>query len=167
MWGQPEAALTVVEAEGCYPVDVTFENASAGHTATDWSYGNGEYSAIADPVHTKTFFNPTDELVVYTTEITVSSVHGCTSTDAVNVEVGPHLNAQFDVVAQGCTPVEANIINQSEGAASFIWNFNDGSAPSNEANPTHTFVNATGEDVTYEVELIAMRVHTDAQTPPP
>ncbi len=164
VWGQPEAALTVVEAEGCYPVDVTFENASAGHTATDWSYGNGEYSAIADSVHTKTFFNPTDELVVYTTEITVSSVHGCTSTDAVNVEVGPHLNAQFDVVAQGCTPVEANIINQSEGAASFIWNFNDGSAPSNEVNPTHTFVNATGEDLTYEVELIAMSAYGCADT---
>ena len=164
VWGQPEAALTVVEAEGCYPVDVTFENASAGHTATDWSYGNGEYSAIADSVHTKTFFNPTDELVVYTTEITVSSVHGCTSTDAVDVEVGPHLNAQFDVVAQGCTPVEANIINQSEGAASFIWNFNDGSAPSNEVNPTHTFVNATGEDLTYEVELIAMSAYGCADT---
>ena len=164
VWGQPEAALTVMEAEGCYPVDVTFENASAGHAATAWSYGNGEYSVIADSLHTKTFFNPTDELVVYTTEITVSSEHGCTSTDAVNVEVGPHLNAQFDVVAQGCTPVEANIINQSEGAASFIWNFNDGSAPSNEANPTYTFVNATGEDVTYEVELIAMSAYGCADT---
>ena len=164
VWGQPEAALTVVEAEGCYPVDVTFENASAGHAATAWSYGNGEYSAIADSVHTKTFFNPTDELVVYTTEITVSNSHGCTSTNAVDVEVGPHLNAQFDAVAQGCAPVEANIINQSEGAASFIWNFNDGSAPSNEANPTHTFVNATGEDVTYEVELIAMSAYGCADT---
>ncbi len=164
VWGQPEAALTVVEAEGCYPVDVTFENASAGHAATAWSYGNGEYSAIADSVHTKTFFNPTDELVVYTTEITVSNAHGCTSTNAVDVEVGPHLNAQFDAVAQGCAPVEANIINQSEGAASFIWNFNDGSAPSNEANPTHTFVNATGEDVTYEVELIAMSAYGCADT---
>ena len=164
VWGQPEAALTVVEAEGCYPVDVTFENASAGHAATAWSYGNGEYSAIADSVHTKTFFNPTDELVVYTTEITVSNAHGCTSTDAVGVEVGPYLNAQFDAVAQGCAPVEANIINQSEGAASFIWNFNDGSAPSNEANPTHTFVNATGEDVTYEVELIAMSAYGCADT---
>ena len=164
VWGQPEAALTVVEAEGCYPVDVTFENASAGHAATAWSYGNGEYSAIADSVHTKTFFNPTDELVVYTTEITVSNAHGCTSTNAVDVEVGPHLNAQFDVVAQGCAPVDANIINQSEGAASFIWNFNDGSAPSNEVNPTHTFVNATGEDVTYEVELIAMSTYGCADT---
>ena len=164
VWGQPEAALTVVEAEGCYPVDVTFENASAGHAATAWSYGNGEYSAIADSVHTKTFFNPTDELVVYTTEITVSNAHGCTSTDAVDVEVGPYLNAQFYAVAQGCAPVEANIINQSEGAASFIWNFNDGSAPSNEANPTHTFVNATGEDVTYEVELIAMSAYGCADT---
>ena len=164
VWGQPEAALTVLEAEGCYPVDVTFENASAGHATTAWSYGNGEYSSIADSVHTKTFFNPTDELVVYTTEITVSNAHGCTSTDAVDVEVGPYLNAQFDVVAQGCAPVEANIINQSEGAASFIWNFNDGSAPSNEANPTHTFVNATGEDVTYEVELIAMSAYGCADT---
>jgi len=80
------------------------------------------------------------------------------------VEVGPYLNAQFDVVAQGCTPVEANIINQSEGAAAFIWNFNDGSAPSNEANPTHTFVNATGEDVTYQVELIAMSAYGCADT---
>ena len=164
VWGQPEAALTMVEAEGCYPVDVTFENASAGHATTAWSYGNGEYSVIADSVHTKTFFNPTDELVVYTTEITVSNAHGCTSTDAVDVEVGPYLNAQFDVVAQGCTPVEANIINQSEGAAAFIWNFNDGSAPSNEANPTHTFVNATGEDVTYQVELIAMSAYGCADT---
>jgi PKD repeat protein len=164
VWGQPEAALTVVEAEGCYPVDVTFENASAGHAATAWSYGNGEYSAIADSIHTKTFFNPTDELVVYSTEMTVSNAHGCSSTDAVEVEVGPHLNAQFDIVAQGCAPVEANIINQSEGAASFIWNFNDGSAQSNEANPTHTFVNATGEDVTYEVELIAMSAYGCADT---
>ena len=164
VWGQPEAALTVLEAEGCYPVDVTFENASAGHATTAWSYGNGEYSSIADSVHTKTFFNPTDELVVYTTEITVSNAHGCTSTDAVDVEVGPYLNAQFDVVAQGCAPVEANIINQSEGAASFIWNFNDGSAPSNEVNPTHTFVNATGEDLTYEVELIAMSAYGCADT---
>ena len=159
VWGQPEAALTLVEAEGCYPVDVTFENASAGHATTAWSYGNGEYGAIGDSIHTKTFFNPTDQAVIYTTEMTVSNVHGCSSSDAVDIEVGPYLNAQFDVVAQGCTPVEANIINQSEGAASFIWNFNDGTAPSNEVNPTHTFVNATDEDVTYEVELIAMSAY--------
>ena len=98
VWGQPEAALTIVEAEGCYPVDVTFENASDGYTTTEWAYGNGEYSVIADSVHTKTFFNPTDDLVVYTTEITVSNAHGCVSTDAVDVEDGPYLNAQFDVV---------------------------------------------------------------------
>ena len=164
VWGQPEAALNVVEAVGCYPVDVTFENASAGHASTAWAYGNGEYSAIGDSIHTKTFFNPTDDLVVYTTQITVSNTHGCATTDAVEVEVGPYLNAQFDVVAQGCTPVEANIINQSEGAAAYIWNFSDGTASSNDENPTHTFVNATGEDVTYEVELIAMSAYGCSDT---
>ncbi|MGB0196520.1 MAG: PKD domain-containing protein, partial [Flavobacteriales bacterium] len=136
VWGNPEAALAIVEAEGCYPVDVTFANSSSGFATTEWAYGNGEFSAIGDSVHTKTFFNPTSDLVVYTTEMTVTNVHGCAATDAVEIEVGPYLNAQFDVVAQGCTPVEANIINQSEGAAAYIWNFSDGSAPSNESNPT-------------------------------
>ena len=74
------------------------------------------------------------------------------------------MNAQFDVVAQGCTPVEAELINQSAGAASFIWNFNDGSAPSNEETPEHTFVNATNDDVTYQVELIAMSAYGCADT---
>ncbi len=164
VWGQPEAELTLVEAEGCYPVDVTFENASLGHTSTEWNYGNGEYGAVGDSIHTKTFFNPTSEVVVYTTEISVNNAHGCSASDTVDVEVGPYLNAQFDVVAQGCTPVEANIINQSEGAASFLWNFNDGSASSNAANPTHTFVNTTNEDVTYYVELIAMSAYGCADT---
>ena len=164
VWGNPEATLSIVEAEGCYPVDVTFANNSDGFATAEWAYGNGEFSVIGDSVHTKTFFNPTSELVVYTTEMTVTNAHGCEATDAVEIEVGPYLNAQFDVVAQGCTPVEANIINQSEGAAAYIWNFSDGSAPSNEANPTHTFVNATGEDVTYEVELIAMSAYGCADT---
>ena len=164
VWGNPEAALSIVEAEGCYPVDVTFANNSNGFATAEWAYGNGEFSVIGDSVHTKTFFNPTSDLVIYTTEMTVTNAHGCEATDAVEIEVGPYLNAQFDVVAQGCTPVEANIINQSEGAAAYIWNFSDGSAPSNEANPTHTFVNATGEDVTYEVELIAMSAYGCADT---
>ena len=164
VWGQPEAELALVEAEGCYPVDATFANNSAGHATTSWSYGNGEFSVITDSVHVKTFFNPTSNLVVYTTEMTVTNAHGCSAVDAVEIEVGPYLNAQFDVVAQGCTPVEANIINQSEGAAAYIWNFSDGTAPSNEENPTHTFVNASGEDVSYEVELIAMSAYGCADT---
>ena len=164
VWGAPTAELSINEIEGCYPVDVTFHNASEGNTITAWNYGNGETSLIQDSVHTKTFFNPTEELIVYTASITTENEHGCEATDAVTFEVGPYLNAQFDVVAQGCTPVEAGLINQSVGAAGFIWNFNDGSAPSNEEAPQHTFVNTTNEDVTYQVELIAMSAYGCADT---
>jgi PKD repeat protein len=82
----------------------------------------------------------------------------------VSFDVAPYLNAQFDVVSQGCSPVDGQLINQSEGAASFIWNFNDGSASSNEANPSHVFVNNTNEDQTFEVELIALSAYGCSDT---
>ena len=164
VWGVPVAELTIADIEGCYPVDVTFQNASAGHTSSSWNYGNGENGLVTDSIHTKTFFNPTSELITYTTALTVMNDHGCATADTVSFEVGPYLNAQFDVVAQGCSPVEAELINQSEGAAAYIWNFNDGSAPSNETEPQHTFVNNTSDDVTYHVELIAMSAYGCADT---
>lgn len=164
VWGVPEAQVTIASLEGCYPVDVTFLNASAGQALNEWNYGNGELGLITDSIHTKTFFNPTDDLISYTTTLTVTNEHGCAAVDTVTFDVGPYLNAQFDVVTQGCTPVEAQIINQSEGAAAYIWNFNDGTAPSNEAEPQHTFINNTGEDTTYHLELIAMSAYGCADT---
>lgn len=164
VWGVPTADLSIESLEGCYPVDVTFVNGSEGHEVVEWNYGNGEFGLNQDSIHTKTFFNPTSELITYTTAIVVQNDHGCSATDEVEFEVGPYLNAQFDVVTEGCSPVEAEIINQSEGAAAFIWNFNDGSAPSNEENPVHTFLNTTDEDVTYHMELIAMSAYGCADT---
>ena len=159
VFGRPVAEVTLDSLEGCYPIDVTFANNSIGHTMTSWNYGNGEFGSIDDSVHTKTFFNPTEELITYTTELSVTNDHNCTATSNVSFDVTPHLNAQFDMVVQGCSPVDGQLINQSEGAASYIWNFDDGSALSNEANPSHVFVNNTNEDQTFQVELIALSAY--------
>ena len=86
VWGAPTAELSIEEIEGCYPVDVTFHNASEGHAATTWNYGNGETGLIQDSVHTKTFFNPTEELIEYTTTITTENTHGCAATDTVTFQ---------------------------------------------------------------------------------
>lgn len=159
VYGRPVATLILDSLTGCYPVDATFVNASVGHSLTSWNYGNGEFALTADSVHTKTFFNPSDELVTYTTSMTVSNDHGCESMASVSLDVAPYLNAQFDFVGEGCSPVDAQLINQSEGAASFIWNFNDGSALSNESNPDHVFTNNSNEDITFHVELIALSAY--------
>jgi PKD repeat protein len=166
VFGRPVADIALENLEGCYPVDATFANSSIGHTATSWNYGNGEFGAISDSLHTKTFFNPTEELITYTTVLNVMNDHNCEATASVTFDVAPHLNAEFDMVLQGCSPVDGQLINQSEGAASFIWNFNDGSAPSNEADPSHVFVNTTNEDQTFQVELVALSAYgcTDTVT---
>lgn len=159
VYGRPEALLILDSLTGCYPVDATFVNASQGHTLTSWNYGNGEFALTQDSIHTKTFFNPSDVLVTYTTSMTVSNEHGCESVASASFDVAPYLNANFDFVGEGCSPVDAQLINQSEGAASFIWNFNDGSAMSNESNPEHVFTNNTNEDITFHVELIAFSAY--------
>ena len=159
VWGTPTAQLTLNNLEGCYPVEVTFENTSEGQTMNTWAYGNGETSATNDSLHSKVFFNPTQELIAYETVLTATNVHGCATDAMVSFDVAPHLNAAFDAVNAGCSPVNAQLINQSEGAASYSWNFDDGSMPSNEFQPNHSFVNTTNEDMTFEVQLIAQSAY--------
>ena len=159
VFGRPVADIALDSLEGCYPVNATFANNSVGNTSVSWNYGNGEFSAISDSLHTKTFFNPTETLITYTTILSVSNEHNCEASSSVAFDVAPHLNAQFDMIGQGCSPVDGQLINQSEGAASFIWNFGDGSASSNETNPEHVFVNTTNEDQTFQVELIALSAY--------
>ncbi|MDG2209841.1 MAG: PKD domain-containing protein, partial [Flavobacteriales bacterium] len=159
VFGTPEAHLSLDSLSGCYPVEVTYANQSEGHTQTSWSYGNGETSSVNDSFHSKVFFNPTADLLTYTTTMTVLNENGCSAEASTSFDVAPHLNAAFDVVSQGCSPVDAQLINQSIGAASFVWNFNDGSLLTNEVNPDHIFVNNTNEDMTFEVELIALSAY--------
>ena len=159
VWGTPTAQLTLNNLEGCYPVEVTFENTSEGQTMNTWAYGNGETSATNDSLHSKVFFNPTQELIAYETVLTATNAHGCATDAMVSFDVAPHLNAAFDAVNAGCSPVNAQLINQSEGAASYSWNFDDGSMPSNEFQPNHSFVNTTNADMTFEVQLIAQSAY--------
>ena len=58
-------------------MDATFANHSVGQTSVAWNYGNGEFGATSDSLHTKTFFNPTAELITYTTELSVTNDHNC------------------------------------------------------------------------------------------
>ncbi len=159
VFGRPVADIALDSLEGCYPVNVTFANNSVGNTSVSWNYGNGEFSAISDSLHTKTFFNPTETLITYTTILSVTNEHNCEASSSIAFDVAPHLNAQFDMIGQGCSPVDGQLINQSEGASSFIWNFGDGSTSSNETNPEHVFVNTTNEDQTFQVELIALSAY--------
>lgn len=65
---------------------------------------------------------------------------GCRKSDTLMIEVLPPPAAAFSAPAIGCRGEEAFFINQSAGAATFSWNFGDGTF-SQEENPGKVYEN--------------------------
>ncbi|MEN9640718.1 MAG: hypothetical protein RLZZ262_2587, partial [Bacteroidota bacterium] len=57
--------------------------------------------------------------------------------------------------APGCSPYDANFINTSTFADSYMWDFDDGST-SNLEDPNHLYMNTSGFVISYDVQLIAI-----------
>ncbi len=153
VFGTPIADLSISESVGCYPLDVTFENASIGANSYTWAYGTGEVGNSDLPLHTHTFYNLDDTPVTYEVTLNAFSNSGCTSTDNVFVEVQPQLTASFISPNEGCTPYEVQFENTSSGALQYQWEFNDGSEVLTLLHPVHIFTNDTEETIIYPVTL--------------
>lgn len=153
VFGTPAPTLAVTSVTSCYPVVATFE--ATGGVSSVWTHGNEEPVAESGLAHTHTFFNAYDQPVEVQATVEVANEHGCTATASTPIQVVPELTAQFDVVEEGCTPIELNVVNQTQGATSFMWSLGDGTT-STAANPTHTLVNDTPYDQTFVVELVAV-----------
>ena len=153
VFGTPAPTLAVTSVTSCYPVVATFE--ATGGVSSVWTHGNEEPVEESGLAHTHTFFNAYDQPVEVQTTVEVANEHGCTATASTPIQVVPELTAQFDVVEEGCTPIELNVVNQTQGATSFMWSLGDGTT-STAANPTHTLVNDTPYDQTFVVELVAV-----------
>lgn len=135
---------------GCIPHTVNFDPAAPGLTY-DWSFGDGGTSSIANPSHTYS----TEGLFDVT--LTVTSAAGCESTTMIAdyITVVPQPVAAFSFVTLDVTQgvPAAQFENNSLYADSYTWDFGDGSALSEEENPTHTYSGIN--EVGYLVELTA------------
>ena len=154
----PVADLNVISQEGCYPSVVTFANESVGGDLFEWSYGNGVTSQTTEGEHAFTYFNASSNVVTYPAVLTVSSSAGCSSQDAVTIEVMPQVEASFQGNMDGCGPLNVAFLNGSTGAVSYTWDFGDGTQ-SSEQQVEHTFQGNAGENTTYPVSLVAHSVH--------
>ncbi|HCY45221.1 MAG TPA: pkd domain containing protein, partial [Flavobacteriales bacterium] len=153
VFGTPIADISILETEGCYPLDVTFENSSVAASSYTWAYGTGEVGNSSEPLHTHTFYNLNLTPVNYTVTLNAFSNSGCESSDNVFVEVQPQLNADFSSPNEGCTPYEVQFENFSNGALQYQWDFGDNSPIETQLNPVHLFENETEATVVYTVTL--------------
>lgn len=151
------ADLWASETEGCSPFEVTFANLST-ITATEilWDFGDGGSSAATDSVW-HTFINNTDTSIVRTVWLRVKSDYFCRDSISIDITIHPRLKAGFDFFpAQSCNPYEVMLINTSEGAHDYIWDFGDGSPLSFSSADTlyHLFDHDLADPQIYNIQLI-------------
>lgn len=89
---------------------------------------------------------------VYT--VTGTDANGCQNSDQVLVTVSNPPQADFGVKESELTVTDPTvvIVNNSTGAATYFWNFGDGSQPNTEVDPTYTY---DGSIATYTITLTA------------
>lgn len=152
----PIAAMEINSTQGCYPLEVFFENQSQGATEYAWVYGTGETGDSDELIHSHLFYNNfSDEPIDYNVALIAYSDQGCSSSTGLPVTVWPQVEAIFISDLEDCSPFPVEFDNQSIGAQSYEWFFGDESPISTEINPIHVYSNFGIDDENYTVQLVA------------
>lgn len=136
---------------GCVPQMVDFQNNTTGAVVYNWDFGDGVTSTVTNPSHNYTSTG------CYDVTLTASTLNGCTLTTTypsmVCVELTP-VASFFTNPTQITTDYPTStMVNTSQDAVAYSWDFGDGTGVNTEFMPEHTF---PGSDVTiYTIELIA------------
>ncbi len=159
----PTTAFFPIDTAGCPPFTVNFTDSSIGGSTYLWNFGDGNTSNLQHP--TNIFDNSTPFDTIYNVNLTVTSIYGCSSSVVHQVTVYPTPNSNFisDAVP-GCSPLTANFTNNSNGASTYIWNFDDNTANDTTTDATHTFINDTTFIKYFDVQLIAISNNGCADT---
>ena len=123
----------------CIGQQSVFQNTSLGGTDFHWSFGDGDTSIEASPVHT---YSHTGVFVVHLNAYDTSTCNKRHDT-FYTIHVYPIPVAQFSfspVPPEQNKPI--NFTNLSVGATRYLWDFGDGET-STEVNPAHLF-NSSG-----------------------
>jgi gliding motility-associated-like protein len=141
--------------EGCQPLVVNFTNTTSGNLSNcEWSFQDG--TVLNDCNSVQFVF---ENAGYFDVTLTTTSLNGCTASDTYNnyIYVEPTPTASFSIVQDETTFTTteniADLVNNSSGAATYLWDFNDGSSNSTEVSPTHSF--PTDRGGIYPVQLIA------------
>jgi len=141
----PTALFSAGVTEGCVPFEVQFTDLSVGAPNTwAWSFPGGTPATSGEQNPAVTY----NEAGVYSVQLTVANPAGNSQViQSQLIEVGDVPNVGFAfVINEGAV----TFTNTSQDAASYEWNFGDGSM-STQVNPVQTY----GASGSYEVTLTA------------
>ncbi len=134
----PVAAFNVNDISQCLKGNnFVLTNTSFNSISSVWSFGDGALSTQSSPVHSYTNNGN------YTIKLVVTNTNGCKDSTTTNISVLASPTSAFSYTgATGCTPARTiNIVDNSTNAATFYYDFGDGTNSSLQ-NPIKIYTTA-------------------------
>ncbi|HKR03774.1 MAG TPA: PKD domain-containing protein [Bacteroidia bacterium] len=124
---------------------VTFTSLVTGATNLSWNFGDSSPTDTAsNPVHNYSVAGTYTVTLIVTNECNSDTVQ-----QQITIVISPVAVAQFTINNQPCDST-VSIVNLSQNAVNYQWNFGDASAIDTNAVPVHTYTSSG----TYTITLI-------------
>ncbi len=147
----PLVTFLLSDTIGCAPLTATLTNTSVGNFSNCiWALSNGINHIGCGTVSVNLTSSGW-----YDVTLTVTSNAGCTNSETYQNSIYVEdVDAGFTPSAFELTESDGSIVftNNSVGAVSYLWDFDDNGSTSTDVNPTHVF---DGTQLEYVVELTA------------
>ncbi len=115
---------------------VILRDTSVGSVSRYWSFGDGDTSILQRPTHAYAAAG------TYIVRLIASDANSCKDTVERNIQVtGVVLDITASDTFATCPPLSVRFANNSTGATSYAWSFDNGNT-SSSANPTALFTRA-------------------------
>jgi PKD repeat protein len=135
----PTVDFSALPASGAVPLTVSFTNLTLDATNYVWVFGDGNASALANPINTYS------NAGIYTVTLVATGPGGSNSLTRSNYIAVTNLplpTVNFSATPpSGAVPLTASFTNLTLDATNYAWVFGDGNA-SALANPVNTYSNA-------------------------
>jgi large repetitive protein len=149
VYPKPTPIFTTSASQCISNNNFSFVNNSTGGATYLWYFGDGTTSTIQSPTHSYATAN------TFTVKLVVTSANGCKDSVSSVINVYAKPIATFITPASQCfSNNNFSFVNNSTGAASYLWYFGDGTI-STVQNPTHSYATAN----TYTVKLIVTNIN--------
>ena len=149
----PDPMMTANNSQGCQPLTVEFQDQSDNlfNPTYLWDFGDGNTSTLPEPDHIY------PNAGTYTVTLTIVNGTGCeqTRTFPDAIEVYPLPDAVFEADPPAATLDNPKVLflpGTSGSGNNHTWDFGDGTAPSYEASPIHTYSSVGTYTVLHTIE---------------
>ncbi len=144
VFAKPIAAFITPISQCISNNNFSFVNNSTGATTYLWYFGDGTSSTAQSPTHNYATANS------FTVKLVVASINGCKDSISSVITVFAKPTALFTAPPAQCiSNNNFSFVNNSTGAATYLWHFGDGTS-STLQNPTHIYITAN----TFTVKLV-------------